>query len=211
MMEASEGTGAAARPGSIAMTDHPQNTPPRPTESDLSAQIDALFADNASATPVPPAAPSASEHAVRAPEAPPMVPAATSAVLPVAPIPQAPRPAPAPTPAPAPLVVEEVRPATRPSGRLDRVFALAAAPLAGRPPGVRRAVGLIALNSLVLGVILWAWALFLRPAPEHAAAQPFNFEHGSVPRALTAEEIAERKAIETPAKDDKKESHGGGH
>ena len=213
---------------------------PPSAEADLSAQIDALFADfpgggsptpaREAATPAPasvaaapvvpvaPAPPSASEHSVPA----------SSSMFP-APKVEAPKPAPAPVvaaAAPAPAAAIEVEEVAPRGDTLLRAVGIASIPLMKRPPIVRKAVGWIALNSIVLGGALWALALFLRPVPEQANAKAFDFGHGSVPAVPVKQEVVEHSEAATkndgkgttakksePKKADAKkaESNGGGH
>lgn len=205
---------------------------PPSAEADLSAQIDALFADfpggdateppNKAAAPVSTAPPSAPEHAQPPSSSmfpPPKVEAPKPVVAPVAAV-----AAPAPLPVAVPAIeVEEVAPR---GDTLLRAVGIASIPLMKRPPIVRKAVGWIALNSIVLGGALWAWALFLRPVPEQANAKAFDFGHGSVPAVPVKQEVVEHSEAATkndgkgttakksePKKADAKkaESNGGGH
>lgn len=227
------------------------NTPQTPTaagappsaEADLSAQIDALFADfpgggsptpaSEAATPAP--APVAAAPVVPVAPAPPSSPAsehsvpASSSMFPPPKV-EAPKSAPAPVvaaaaPAPALAAAIEVEEVAPRGDALLRAVGLASIPLMKRPPIVRKAVGWIALNSIVLGGALWAWALFLRPVPEQSNTKAFDFGQGSVPAVPVKPDAAEH--VEAAKKDDgkgtakksepkkadakKAESNGGGH
>jgi hypothetical protein len=59
---------------------------------------------------------------------------------------------------------------------LRRTAAKASAPLASRAPAVRRVVGYVSVNTLLMGACLWGYVLFVRPQQlATAQAQPFNF------------------------------------
>lgn len=211
----------------------PASAPPS-AEADLSAQIDALFADfpagGLSTPPREAAAPTPTPVAA-APVAPAPQPAtkhsvpASSSMFPPPKI-EAPKQAAAPViAAPAPVAAIEVEEVTPRGDALLRAVGIASLPLMTRPPVVRKAVGWIALNSIVLGGALWAWALFLRPVPEQVNAKAFDFGQGRVPAVPVKEKVAEHgegakkddghgaAAKKPDAKKDAKkaESHGGGH
>ncbi|GJQ29101.1 MAG: hypothetical protein HBSAPP03_09850 [Phycisphaerae bacterium] len=201
-------------------------TPPTFTEADLSAQVDALFAEVSPVAGSEPSPPGAPEHGLRADPAPvststPLAPPAAARTTPAATPASSPATSPAsPTtavqpaavipPTPAPVVHAGPR-----GGALLQALAVASIPIESKPPVVRSAVGWIALNTLVLGALLWAYVLFFRPAPEQAHAKAFNFTEGRVPVAPTPSADAPKAANAAPgaSKSASKsaESHGGGH
>ncbi|MDX2131626.1 MAG: hypothetical protein SFY69_06215 [Planctomycetota bacterium] len=159
---------------------------------------------DAGAETAPPVTPPPAEPAAQVPETPPTPePAPVPVPVPIAaPVPVA---APVPTPAPAApeetprarVTVEEVKP--RAPRAVPGFLAAFARPLAKKSPFMRRAIALLGVHTLALGLFMWAYVLHLRPAPQHAHAGAFDFHAGDVPH------VPDPPPKEAPAGD----GHGG--
>jgi hypothetical protein len=88
------------------------------------------------------------------------------------------------TPAPKPAPNREVKP---PSELLLRV-ARFSKPIAGKPPAVRVAAGLLAINTLLLAGGVWAY-LILRPPPTDSV-EGYDFAASSLPMPPVEKEPA---------------------
>jgi hypothetical protein len=138
---------------------------------------------------------------------PPSTPAtAATAATPASPAPVA-TPAPMPTPTPAAEIIPGQQPG---AGALLLALATLSKPLAAKPAGVRIAIGVVAVHTLLITAALWAY-IFFRPAPAPPGGAAFDFAKASLPEP-PAEPAPEAAKPETKHEEAKPESgEGEGH
>jgi len=207
-----DASGALAREIDELLTTTPAAPQPAPVNAELTSQIDTLLAgpDAAQASAVPSSSVSASPEPAAAPSVSPAV------------TPHAPAPVSTPIAVTAQSPPEAAK--DHREGAALRVLAAVSRPLQNRPAIVRQTVGWVALNTLFIGAVFWAWMIFFRPAPATPTRGAFNFADDALPQPPQATPAPEADAKEPHAKPKqpdaqagskkasaKKESHGGGH
>jgi hypothetical protein len=186
----------------LIMGEQPEATSTQTSAAqDLGAQVQSLLAQTPSAKPPPTGAETADlakqvESLLAAGENAPMKPTAAASV-------KTPEPTPgnaANTPASGgekkpggenpKVTTQEEKPAPN-AGFALRLASVLSKPLDSKPRGVRVAVGVIAVNTLILAGILWAWVIL---RPREATPGKFDFSSGDLPAVPSAEGIAPRSS-----------------